>query len=309
MTTSSLLNLLTIISSRIYNKIAQKQYYKREKTIFSLVQILILLKEKENMSDFFDSWFEGLIYLFTDDLISFYAYITTVLAEIAFLWGFFPDIAIPFTVLLGVSIVNIIVCSWLKGMFEGIKLEVIISRAYVIIFGILFIVGFIFNWLANIILFAIPLLVTFLWIHMRTFQCTVFGGKFPKIVLFISRLFQNKVFWVISQIFVIGVPFAALVTGICLTGLPGWVKMLMVVIYAFCIPLIAYIEDDCAAENVFEIAYDHTWSEEYEQYMKKLDKKMQEDPEGAMQEVVSELVKMKEDVEKIIEQAEKENKK
>ena len=27
-----------------------------------------------------------------DDLISFYAYITTVLAEIAFLWGFFPEI-------------------------------------------------------------------------------------------------------------------------------------------------------------------------------------------------------------------------
>jgi len=261
------------------------------------------------MRDFWDNWYEGLVYLFTDDLISFYAYITTVLAEIAFLWGFFPEIAIPFTFLLSLSIVNLIVCSGLKGMFEGNKLELIGARSYVIIFGILFIVGFFFNWLANIILFIIPLIVTFLWIQIRVFQCTAFCGKFPKVIMFFAKIFRNKIFWLISLIFVIGAPFALLVAGICLTGLPGWIKMLMVAIYAIFIPFIPYAEDNLGASNVFEIAYDITWSKEYEEEMKKFYKKMEEDPEGTTQEVLNEVIRVKEETEKILEQAEMQNKK
>lgn len=222
------------------------------------------------MKDLLSKWLFWWEYLLKDDVISFYAYITTALAEIAFLWGFFPEIAVPFTILLSLSIVNIIMCSYLEGVFEGIKLEVIISRVYVAIFGILFIIGFFFDWLANIILFAIPLIISFLWVLMREFQAYgVFYEKTPTLKLFIKNFFKTKVFWIITEIFVVGVPFGLLSAGIFFAGLPIWIKILVPVIYAICIPIIPYIEDAFATKSVFGLAYDHTWSKEYEEFYKK----------------------------------------
>ena len=93
------------------------------------------------MRDFFRSWICGVSYLFTDDLISFYAFFATILAEVAFLWAKGFENALAFSVLLILCIINVIICSYYKGEYEGSKLERIVARIYVIIFAILFLIG------------------------------------------------------------------------------------------------------------------------------------------------------------------------
>lgn len=259
------------------------------------------------MRDFFGSWTEGLSYLITDDLISFYAYITTVLAEIAFLWGFFPEKALPFTILLCISILNIFLCSGLKGMFEGTKLELIIARGYAIIFVILFIIGFFFGWLANIILFAIPLAITFLCTNIRIFQTSIFIGKFNKVIEFFAKIFSSKVVVIIAQLFILFTPFIIFAIGIFLTGLPNWAKFLILMGYALLVPFIPLLEDNLAAENIFELAFQCIWSKEYEEKMKAFRKKVEEDPEQALHDAVENVRKSLEDLEKTIEDVEKQN--
>lgn len=48
------------------------------------------------------------------------------------------------------------------------------------------------------------------------------------------------------------------------------VYLFIPLLYLFFSPLIAYFEDDSAASNIFELAYDVTWSKEYEEYCKKI---------------------------------------
>ena len=143
------------------------------------------------MKSLVECWLTGIEYLITDDLISFYAFFTTILAEIAFIWASAFENAFAFSVILMLCILNVIVCSFYKGEYEGCKQERLVARIYVIIFAIMFLIGLFIKPLVAIILFAIPIAVTALWVGIRSFQDSVFCGKFPKIVLLISKIFQN----------------------------------------------------------------------------------------------------------------------
>lgn len=210
--------------------------------------------------------------LLAEENVSFYLYFTVALAEIAFLWGFFTSIAIPFTVLLGLSILNIIFCGLGKGCREGEKEELIFARAYTVIFALIIIVGFFFNWLANIILFGSALLITFLGIITRQFQaygnlgydCIKKWKKFFKVL--------NKLVLIVSQIILLVGPFVLFVVAVSLTNLPIWLKIVCPIVYAVLIPFIANFEDEFPTCNIFELAYDVTWDEEMQAVSESIEK-------------------------------------
>lgn len=261
------------------------------------------------MRNFFRSWICGVSYLFTDDLISFYAFFATILAEVAFLWAKGFENALAFSVLLILCIINVIICSYYKGEYEGSKLERIVARIYVIIFAILFLIGVFVNIIAAVILFTIPFVFTTFCIWIRGFQDTVFVGKHPKIILLISKIIQKPIVWVISQIIVIGLPMFMCIYYMYQTPMSAFLKILFVILMVLFAPFIAYLEDNLATCNIFELAYDITWSEEYERKNREFFEKMQKDPEGTKKELKEELLKYKEDLEEIFEKVEEDKEK
>lgn len=219
------------------------------------------------MKNLISSWLGGFGYLLDDELISFYTFFTVAFAECAALWAFCStSIAIPFTVILIAYILNILIFSYLKGNYLGCKKEVIISILYVVVTIALFITGFFFDWKINLICTAILFGVTALWIVIKLHQCTIYVNARSTIVMIINRLFQNKIFWVFSQIIVIGAPFAAFTTFFAMIpAIPLALKIIVPIVYFILMPFIAVLEDETAACNVFEIAYDIMWSKEFEE--------------------------------------------
>lgn len=222
------------------------------------------------MKYLFESWKGiGINYLVEDDLISFYTFFTVIFAECAYLWAFqSKTIAATFTAILLMYIVAVLVFAWLKGCFEGSKREPYIAKLYVISLLAIFLIGCLINTCISLVLTAIAFGVTFLWINIRTFQDTQLMG-YHGIVGAISKLFNNTVFWVISQIIVIGLPFTVFAWMLALIpGLPLALKIIIPVVYFLVAPFIALLEDEMVAENIFEIAYDIWYDEEYEKMMK-----------------------------------------
>ena len=222
------------------------------------------------MKKFFENWKSVAInYLIEDDLISFYTFFTVIFAECAYLWAFQSKfIAVGLTIVLLGYIANVVVFAWFKGCHEGSKAELAIARLYIVGFAIIFIIGCFINFWLNLVLTAIAFGVTFLWINIRTFQDTQLMG-YRGIVGVISKLFNNGVFWLISQIIVIGLPFAVFSWMLVLIpGLPLALKIIIPIVYFVIAPFIAFLEDEMVAENIFEIAYDIWYDEEYDRMMK-----------------------------------------
>lgn len=232
------------------------------------------------MKKLIENWNNGLHYLITDDLISFYTFFTIILAECSYLLSFheFAD-AIPITIILLGYMLNVIVFARLKGNAEGTKLELVFSILYVTVFVTLFVIGCFFNLAISITTTAILFGVTALWIVIRNHQDTFYylPDGLPKITYLINNLFGNKIFWILSQIVIIGGPFIVFVIFCTkIPFLPIVLKVIIPLLYLSLSPLIANYEDDSAALNVFELAYDITWSKEYEDYCKRIEK-MKED--------------------------------
>lgn len=223
------------------------------------------------MRDILETWQEGISYLLGDDLISFYTFFTVIFAECAYLWAFeITSTAIWLTIVLLAHVVNVMVFSWLKGFYEGMKQEVLVSRFYIINFAVLVIIGCIINFWLNIMLTAIAVVITFWWIVIRDFQDSCYVG-YNRIITMISKLFYNKIFWIFSQIVVIGLPFVAFAWFLALIPtLPLLFKVIIPTLYFIFIPFISCIEDEFAACNIFEIAYEITWDETFEEM--KIDK-------------------------------------
>ena len=257
--------------------------------------------------DLYDYWFDGIEYLFTENVISFYTFIYTVFAEIAFLWAFGFKTALPFTIILIAAVLNIVVSAFLKMAVECTKPELYVARAYAIAFVVIFVIGLFVNVLTNIVLFAIPLVITWLFVQMREFQITSYLGKFPKIIMIISKIFHNKVFWVTSQIVVVVLPVGLLISFLCLTSLPIVLKIIVSILSVLLIPLLVSYEDATASQTIFEMAYDVTWSEEYEKFSKQIDEKMKIDIEGTTKELVERLEKIEEEYEKLLQKAKEDN--
>lgn len=226
---------------------------------------------KGRLEDLLEMWSDGLSYLITDDLISFYTFFTIIFAECAYLWAFYEvEEAIPFTIILLGYVLNVIVGAVHKSWYEGEREEVGCTILYVVVFVVLFIIGCFFNAWLSITMTAIPFAITAVWIKVRVFQDTDFRAHPSRILRHISTLFANKLFWLFSQFVVLGCPFGAFV--ICLNqiaALTTALKFIIAIVYGMCIPLIAFFEDDMATCDIFELAYDITWSREYEENVNK----------------------------------------
>ena len=220
------------------------------------------------MREIFETWKEGVSYLIGDELISFYAFFTVIVAECAYVWTFeITSTAVWLTVILLAYIANVLVFAWLKGFYEGTKQETLIGRFYVVNFIILFIIGCVVNIWLNIVLTLIAFAVMLLWINIRIFQVTCFVG-YTGIVESISNFFRNGTVWIISQILVIGLPYATFTWLLALIPeMPLLLKIGIPIVYFICIPFISYIEDNTAACNIFEIAHETTLYEEFEKMM------------------------------------------
>jgi len=262
------------------------------------------------VNQWLENWLAGCNILFYDDCITFYVYFSALLAEIACLWVFFPEIALPFTCLNALCILNVLVCSYGKGFCEGYKPELIFARAYLITFAAIFIIGFFFSWKANLILFLVPFVAIGVFSVIRTFTNTVFIGKWPKKIVILQKIFKNKVICGLGMFAGVYTPFWVFSWFLFQTSLPNVLKLLISVVYGLLIPMICYIEDDFSALTIFEIGFDITWSEEYEQKQKEFEERYNENPEELKEEVIRQAEAMMEGLKNAIEQAvrEEENK-
>ena len=206
-------------------------------------------------------WLGALEDLMGDYLISFYAFFTIIFAECAFLWAkVSSDVAKPFTIILILYILNVLVCGFFKGNWENTRIELIASIVYVIIFVTLFIIGCTFNIVLSIVLTVIPLAITFVCIQIReNGDCVYWTIKKPKVAKFLYNFGEFMILVCPYVIFVIC--FAMIPT------IPITVKIVIPILYFLCMPLYAQLEDDLATCDIFEIAYDVTWL-----YMRKLEK-------------------------------------
>ena len=185
------------------------------------------------------AWFEGASYILWDEyLISYYAYFTMVLAEIAYLWACMPEIALPFTVLLSLCLLNVVLCSYLKGWHEGEALELYAARGYAIAFGLIFAAGMFFNWKANIILFILPFAGTWLCAAMRMLEVGVLS-----VLAFL-------------------LPMSVFSACLWLNEIPVGLKLVIFVAYLICAPLFEYIEDSFAVQNIFALAFEVTFKKD-----------------------------------------------
>lgn len=214
------------------------------------------------MKDLFESWKDGVSILIEDDLISFYTFFTLILAEIFYFFAFQPlSVAKPLAIIFFGYMLNVIICAIVKGNFEGTKLELICSIMYVITFVVLFIIGCIINWKITLICTIILFTITALWIAIRDHQDSVYAYKGQttreKLALKINSLFRNKVFWIVSQIIVIGAPLVVFIVMFAnISFIPIALKIIIPVLYLVIAPYIAYFEDASACCTIFELAYE-----------------------------------------------------
>ena len=202
------------------------------------------------MKRIFTTYKYGIGYLLSDELVSFYAFFTMIFAGCSWLFANcnLSDALMLVVIMLG-YVANTMLLSWFKGNTEGTRQEVACSICYTVIFVGLFIVGCIINVKIHIIMMAIILAVTAICIWIREYALPI--------------LFQSIALCAPIVIFII-----------CFTqidGIPLFLKIMLPIVYAFCTPFIAYYEDCAAAQNIFELAYDNTWSPEFDERMRKLD--------------------------------------
>ena len=192
------------------------------------------------MKNLIDSWKKGLFCLFTDDLTSFYSFFTIIFSECVFLRIFAIQKMELFTIILIGYIADVLVCAFFKGIFEDTWIEVLFTILYSIVFVILFIIGCCSNVKISIILTIIPLIITAILIKVREYSCSIF-----------------------FQFIVIGGPIIVFtITIIMLPTLPMVLKIIIPILYAICAPFISLIEDETAALNIFELAFEIMWSKE-----------------------------------------------
>ena len=242
----------------------------------------------EKLEDVVDMWIDGVSYLFGDSLISFYTFITLILAECAYLWAFCRnELAIPFSAIILGYILNVVFCALFKGLYEGERKELFFAILYIIVFVVLFVIGCFINIGVSIILTVIPFFTTALWIQIREFQICMYVGIWAKIVMFISKLFRNKIFNFVSQIIVVGAPYVVFVACLVqISTIYTWIKITISVLYFICIPFIAYYEDTSASQNIYELAYELMWSKEYDEQRKKIFEKLEGEDESEKIEIL-----------------------
>lgn len=201
-------------------------------------------------------WMNGFVDLVYKDLIAFYSYFLLVLSELVCLWVFFPkNTATPFTWLIALYSLNILVAAYNNGRYDNEKKEMIFMLGHAAISVILVIIGIVLNFRMSIKVFFLPLVVTALCVFIRMLQMsdTVFDEK-SRTIMQIKKFFENKLVWVISQILIIGVPFGMFAWSIFQIKFHIVFKLLLIVAYIILIPAIVYLEDVVDIGSIFDIA-------------------------------------------------------
>jgi len=206
-----------------------------------------------------EAWITGWGYLLGDELISFNAYFTIIFAEVAYLFTYQPHLALPFTTLFAFCIANVCICSYVKGFWEGTKIELITSRIYVINFVLIFILGCLFHFKGNIILMFLPFLVTGVCVFFR--ENDPFWGigyHFAQKKNPLSKLLciLCKIASPILQLLVVFGPSLIFAFLLFKTTLPLHLIITILTLLFISMPFFAQMEDDFSACTIFEIAYD-----------------------------------------------------
>lgn len=252
------------------------------------------------MSNLVTCWCDGLDFWVTDDCVSFYAYFTSILAEIFILWSFFPEIALPFSILLGICMANILVFSYLKGDWEGNRQELIFTIGYDLVALVVFGVGFfVTDWLTNVILFIIPIFVTLVCVVLRNFQVNVSAAMHSEFLQKIIDSFADGVLYVISQLIILMLPIQIFIGVVCLTTFSTGIKIAIILGYLLLIPFLSYIEDTFGGQNMFRLAYEVTWSMEHEREMEDFRKRFMEKPSKGFAEIDDEIKALNDSLEEL----------
>lgn len=242
---------------------------------------------KERTKKSFELWKTGVKYLLYDVYSSFFVYFSVIFTEIILLWHFGKSYALPFSILLGICVLNVFICSVFKGLYEGEKKEVFFSRIYIFVFGVVFLIGFFINKYANFKLFFTPFLITGLWILLKNVNLTLFFSKKYKVLMVIFKLFE-----LLTCVIALFFPCILVTWAIFLTDIPLFTKYYTSILYALMMPMVAVLED-IGSCNIFEVAYEIAWDEEHERFKQLLEK----DPKAAKEEIYNDLKRLAEQVE------------
>ena len=209
------------------------------------------------MMNLIKEWLGCMWELICDDLISYYTFFTVILAECAYLWATKDaSIALPFTVILLCYIANVIICAIMKGKCGDRKKDLLISKIYLWVFAVLILIGSLIDSTVSLVVNTLLFGITAVWIVVRTYQNTNFHGDVDERVKLISKIFHNPIFWIVSQIIVVGGPFIVFTIYLAnISAVPVILKIIIPVVYLICMPFIALLEDGLATCDIFELAY------------------------------------------------------
>ncbi len=194
------------------------------------------------MKKIIETWKCGWVYLLTDDLISYYTFFTIILAECCYLFAFHEKKTslVLGAILIG-FILTVLITARLKYSINYVHI------AYAIAFIALLIAGCFINYKLFLPLIIIPLIVTPLSMGLRSVQNS-FVIKPPKFETIIRSF---CLFATVIAPFILFTVFFAMIPSV-----PVMLKIIVPIVYLVLSPFIAYIEDDWATCNIFELFFD-----------------------------------------------------
>ena len=199
-----------------------------------------------------DGWFSGIEYVMADDLISFYAFCSIILSEIAFLWIKPIEYSIPLTVILSLFMLNLFITA-LGKICISLEFHVIGRIAYTV----LFIIGMCIN-PACVVYMIIPFIYTYLAMFLREYQCVGFShmihlSKLEKAFVNFTSTGSGKLLtYIISPI----LPLLLFICFILINpNLNILLKILFIGLYVLITPFLAVIEDSWCTQNFHELFF------------------------------------------------------
>lgn len=202
-----------------------------------------------------NAWLYGVRLLVEHNCNSFYVFFTCILTEIVYIHSRFPEKEkYKLMQLLIGYIVVVLICSWLKGLFEGTRRELLVSKLYVSFLFFIFIVGLIVNKDAMFNFTIIPIIVTLVYVIMgkledyydlMTFCESPYDGDYYRGVF-------NTIIVIILYLIPLGSFIYSIICDLKIKVVP---TIIIIIGYSFLVPLISFYEDFISENNVFEIAY------------------------------------------------------
>ncbi len=215
-----------------------------------------------------DNYIEGILGLFAGGAISYHAYLTIVLSEILFVWKFVPEYARAFTILLFANCSIICIFGLLKRLFLCTRKEEITAKVYWIALGVIFVIGCFVNFLYNLVLFLLPLVVTTVCILLRNFQMMRFANSDSPILKSIGGIVGSLILAILCMIFTVFMPIFCFGYFLFLSIESRLLILFILFAYALVMPFIAWFEEEFINENVFEIGFEVIWSESLDSLLK-----------------------------------------